>query len=157
MKYDERGLTLTEVLVGLIIGSIVLLSIGVMSSTAIGSYERLRKESEVYADISYGFNLIKYAARNSSTANATNTTLTCGNRTFQTQGNDFVYQDSNGTHPIITGVSTPLDFKIYCSQDAGGNWELDKCSSSSTIFHVTLSGKKDKVAFNLYTDVMRRN
>ena len=142
----ENGFTLTELVVGLFIGAVIILIIGVISSTSIGSYEKLRKEAEVYNDVYYGLNLIKRLVRNTPSNQAMNVTsgkLTIGNFTFMKDNNSFNYTVGTNTNTIIGNV-TGLVF-------------LPVNSTDNRFINITLKGEKDKVSFNLTTEVMRRN
>jgi hypothetical protein len=152
------GFTIVELIVGLVIGTILILIIAAMSNITLGSYERIRKEAQVYQDVFRGFELMKHSCRNLDHAVdpvMVGNTITFGTRRFWINGQDFVYTDPNGDHAIISGVNE-LAFNFFCGQDAAGNW-IVPCIGASTIFHVTLSGVKDTVRFTLSTDITRRN
>jgi hypothetical protein len=153
-----------ELVVGLVIGGIIILTIGVISSVSIGSVERLRTETDVYNDLAWAFNMMARAARNSVTCSADNAegqkALTFGDKTFQVKNGAFVYTVSEADHPIIQGADS-ISFDFGCDKDAGGNWQ--DCSSTSKLFHITLlvqktfPGKQHPDTFDQYLDVMRRN
>jgi prepilin-type N-terminal cleavage/methylation domain-containing protein len=158
MTQRNQGFTLTEVIVGLVIGGVILLTICVISGTAFSSSENLRREAEVYNDVFFGFNLMNYACRNATTiaVDRVNMTLTFGNSTFRTRNNrDFIYSDAGGDHAIISEVNN-LNFSFQCL-DAGGNWSNNNCSNASRIFRIILSGDKNAVVFNFSNDIARRN
>lgn len=158
MRNSEYAFTVVELLTALAILAVIILSVGMISSISIGSHEKMRKEAQVYNDIQFGFNLMKHACRHAQTVQVdlSQNTLTFGDITFKENNADFIYTDTNGNHTIISGVNN-LAFSFFCRKDAYGNWLADSCSNTSTLFHITLSGEKDKAAFDLYTDISRRN
>lgn len=127
---SQKSFTIIELLAVMIIGSILLLSVGVISIIAMRSHENYRRESQVYNDISYGFELIKNRVRRTTFAPDTLTdtppwvgkalvveylyleddgTTTKRTETFgvQQQGcvTDFVYTESSGvTHTISANL-----------------------------------------------------
>ncbi|MDD5729684.1 MAG: hypothetical protein PHN57_00950 [Candidatus Omnitrophica bacterium] len=165
MKNSNRGVSLTELLVTLLVCVILVLMVGAISSISNASYDKANRETGVYNDIYYAFNLMESDGRNAKmvSVNNTNKSLTFDSVTFKKNNNDFVFVDAGGNHPVVSGV-TNLNFNFYCTQDVSGNWVSNSCSSNSGMFHITLSGEKslnvggklDKVVFNLYTDVKRR-
>jgi len=167
IKIKQRGLGLIELLTSIVIASVLILMIGVISNIAFSSYEDLKKEDQVFKDLYFGFDLLIYSLRNASTVSVAGNQLTMvkttGNpnfsRTFKNDAADFKYTDSDGDHIIIQGVDN-LNFDFRCTKDPlnPGEWlSSPPCSSNSSIFHVTLSGEKDKEGFNLSADVARRN
>jgi hypothetical protein len=131
---------------------------------SIGSVEKLRTETDVYNDLTWAFNMMARAARNSTACSIDNTqgqkALTFGDKTFQVKDGNFVYTVLGADHPIIQGADS-ISFDFGCDQDTGGNWQT--CSSTSTLFHITLRvqktfpGRPHPDTFDQYLDVMRRN
>lgn len=152
------GFTLVELIVGLAIGAVIILIIGVISSSGIGSYEKSQKEAEAYNDIFYGFSLIQRNVRQALIVNADDTanTLTADNFVFRKNGSDLIYTDTATTTDILilktdTSLGETLDFTVS--------------PPSGKLFNVTLSGqkvinlgyRKVTVPFNLSTQAMERN
>ena len=152
------GFTLIELVVGLAIGAVIVLIIGVISSSGIGSYEKSRKEAEAYNDIFYGFSLVQRNVRQALIANADDATdtLTADNFVFKKNGSDFIYTDTATNADILilkmdTSLGETLDFSVS--------------PQSGKLFNVTLSGqkvinlgyRKVTVPFNLTTQAMERN
>jgi hypothetical protein len=169
LKTKSQGLSLVELIVTLFVASVLILMVGVLSDIAFTSHEDLRKENQVFKDIYDGFDLLTYSVRNAATVyvDLVNNALTLEdirlldgsltNRTFKKDNADFKYIDSNGEHIIIQGVDS-LNFDFRCNKDVDGNWVSNPpCDSNSRVFHITLSGQKDKEPFNLFTDVTKRN
>jgi prepilin-type N-terminal cleavage/methylation domain-containing protein len=163
-----KAFTLAELLVTMIISAILVLMVGFLSQIAMGSHNQIRKEGDVYTDLFDGFNLLTYSVRNASTVGVANMTkeltlvsnLTSHqyNRTFKNYNNTvFEYIDhlDHDKESIIIGGVSGLNFNFLCDKDASGNWLA--CTPTSRIFHITLTGTKDKEPLNLVTDVTRRN
>lgn len=144
---NNRGFTLTELIVVMVIVIVVLLTIVALSEISNRSYTNLRNETEVYNDIYFGFNLISHYIRNSSkvSVNSTQDELTAGEVIFRKSGANFIYHDNlaNTDHNIITQVNN-----LACSFVPSVNNKL---------ITVTLSGNKGRVSFNLSTDIKLRN
>lgn len=149
MKTMKWGFTLVELLVGLVVGAVLVLIVGVISQVSVGSHERLRREAEVYNDLFYGFNLIKHSVRNGLivSADGANNTLTADN---------FIFRASpgNSSNLIYTKISDNSNYTII-SGVTGLNFDVD--GSNDPLIVLNLSGQKDRVNFNLTTEVMGRN
>ena len=148
---DKRSFTLTELVIGLAAGAIVILTIGVISSVGISSSNKLRKEAEVYNDIRFGFDLIEHSIRKAKAKDVTvdeaNATLKLDGFLFQKDDvkGEFFYTidpDTTTRHVIITGVNG-LQFTPH--------------PPIGKLIQVDLSGSKEGVAFYLSTSAMRRN
>lgn len=167
----NKGFTIIELLVVMIIASIFLLSVGIISIIGIRSYDKYRRESQIYNDISYGFELIKNRVRRTPVAPDTPTggpwvgkALVVGEDTFgvQQQGcfRDFVYTESSGvTHtiagdiiptvnptfdPTINGKEVKVRLVGRVEVSGNGNCALDEPDEKYE-------------SFDLSTDITRRN
>lgn len=145
MIKKTTGFTLTELLVGLVVGGILILMIGVLSNISLGSYEKMRKEAEVYNDLYYCINLMKHSIRAAKTVNAdvNNNILTTDNFVFKKNNTDFICTDTtiHSDNILVRGV-TDLNFTL-------GN-------PSNKLITINLRGKKDKVDFNFSTQIKQR-
>src|SRR5690349_13746798 len=65
-----KGLSIIELLVSLVVSSIIILMVGVLSSIANRSFNKLNKEQSIYSDISHGFRLLQYKVRNAASLTA---------------------------------------------------------------------------------------
>lgn len=150
----KRGYTLTELIIGMLISSILILTIVVMSTTAVSSHHYLSKEAEAYNDLYYGVDMIERSIRRAQdvSVDTTQNILTADNFIFRIDQGDLVYFDtanSNKRNVIINGTgATNLQF-VPSSADP----ESYTAVISDTI---TLSGGKTaNLAVNL--NVTRRN
>ena len=64
---NKKAFTLVEMLISLVVVSILILSIGVISSLGVSSYNQAQKQAFLYEDLSFGFKLIQNRARSSKT------------------------------------------------------------------------------------------
>lgn len=175
MKRKTKAVSMVELLVTLIICAVLVLIISSISNISSSSYEKERRQAEVYNNIYYGFSLMKFKIRNagSITVDNGNKTLTFGSGadavTFKCDTDDFIYQDAAGNHTIVPDV-TNLVFDFRCVKGAGDSWIADSCTNSSNIFHITLSGEhplgigrpqgtgtQGSVKFDLSTEIKKRN
>jgi len=65
MKYinNKKAFSLVEMLVALVVSSIIVLTIGAMSSISLSIHKRTRQEAAVFADITYSLKFIKRQVR----------------------------------------------------------------------------------------------
>ena len=172
MKY-KSGFTLTEFLVSLIIGLVILITVVALSDVSHGSYNKLLRKAELYNDVGFGLSLLTRSIRNAVAVTPDNTANTIRTTnipiitnpfqfdyTFSTAGQDFQYLDNTViptvTHTIFSGENNPT-FDFRCEQDTDGNWIENSCTSSSNLYHITLSGERNNIAFSLSADAKRRN
>lgn len=162
----KNGFTLVELMAGLFVGSIIVLTIGSASSIAIDSFERNRREAEVYNDIYFGFGLVEHAVRNSSSVKVPSSgTLIADHLTFSLREIDdcqqpspldcptckciynFIYTDGSGTRPMLSGASS-LSLNFDPTLDLTGKVKF---------IIITLAGVKDSVSFNFSNSIKQRN
>jgi prepilin-type N-terminal cleavage/methylation domain-containing protein len=144
----HQGFTLSELLIGIVIGAIVILMIFAMGEIASSSYSQLRSKSGVYDDAQYAIDLISGSVRRAAAA-PTIPSAHClkvdANYFYVSGGNSLVYGTVSCTSatnkPIITGV-TGLAFDPV----------LD-----GQLVHIDFGGTKSGVQFALSADAMRRN
>jgi len=129
---SEKGFTLVEMLVALLISSILILMVGVLSQVAFSSHDRIRTKADVYDDVFYGLSRLSFQARKASTITLKTwanppwlpNMLVIDNSAFglyRPAGSlttDFVFvPDINNTanrEPILTGAN-PLTFTFSVS------------------------------------------
>jgi len=149
----NKGFTLVELIIGMLVSSILMLVVGIISIAGHTSYEKLRKESEVYNDAYSGINLIQRSVHRAINLkiveDGADSTITADNFTFRVDGDSLVCDvdiDSDGTVDrtdiIISGVEG-LSFELGGSVD--------------NLVKITLTGTKDKVLFNVSASALRRN
>ena len=165
---NKNGFSLTELLVSIVVASILILTIGVLSSIANGSFNKISSEQQTYNDISYGFKLMQNRVRIASSMSKTTTKpnppwvnseeLVVDNVAFG------LYQASGGTKRDFVYLADKNDETnretIFTVPDANLSWTLtcnpSSCSSPKSITLI-LTGKKDNIPFDMETTVMKRN
>ena len=159
---NKNGFTLTELLVSIIIASVLILTVGVLSSIANSSYNKINNTQQIYNDISYGFKLIQNQVHVSSTLSITavsgswvspRVSVGAGNfgiyrnTTYTPATREFSY-DNGTTREAILSVPDPNNSSSV----------LDLTATQSTnAITVTITGTKNNIPFNMQTTVMKRN
>ena len=156
---NKNGFSLIELIVSIVIASILVLTVGVLSSTANRSYNALNNKQQIYNDLSYAFKLLQYKVRGSTSIAAGNKAspwiagqhfLVGTNNTFglyQTSGTvkDLVY-DVGGVRETIFSVPQPGTIAL--------SFPVAITAASVTI---SVSGVKDNIPFTMKTTIFRRN
>jgi prepilin-type N-terminal cleavage/methylation domain-containing protein len=151
----KRGFTLTEFMVGIVVGAIVILMIAAIAQIATASYTQLRSRSGVYDDAQFAIDLVTDSVRRAVSASTSGSCLRIDDtddsvnnpKNFYVNGNSLLYgtnacgSPTNTDTPIITGVSG-LTFTPTVTVD---------------LVHVVLSGTKSGITFTLSGDAKRRN
>lgn len=148
----KKGFTLTEMIIGMLITSILILTIGVMSSTGVSSYSKLGKQAEAYNDLYFGVDLIERSIRRAHTVSVdtTQNTLTVDSFIFKADNGDLVYIDTanaNKRNVIVSGA-TNLQF-VPTNPSVG----LYKAIINDSI----KLDEKNTIDLNVSVNVMRRN
>ena len=165
---NQKGFSLVEMLVSLIMAAILILTVGVISTIANSSFSRLNKEQQIYNDISYGFKLLQYKVRASSS-------IAEGNRSapwvsgehflvdtgafglYQTNATttDFVY-DNGAQRETIFSVPQPgnitLSFPVAITSQSVTVRLVGKKLATVGSF-----GDRNYVSFDIQTTALRRN
>jgi type II secretory pathway pseudopilin PulG len=158
----KHGFTITELMVGIVVGAIVVLTIVAIGQVATSSYAQLRSRSGANDDAQFAIDLVTDSVRRSerpvvlsgSCLQIDDTNDSVNNpKNFYVNGNSLLYgtnacgSPTNTNTPIITGV-TGLTFTPTVTGD---------------LVHVVLSGTKrdtntnGSVTFSLSGDAKRRN
>ena len=167
---NQKAFSLVELLVCLVIAAVLILTVGAISSIANSSYNKINSQQQIYNDISYGFKLLQFKVRNSTSAIASGNQpspwisgqhfLIGSSDVFglQTSGSDTNLVYDNGNTETILNV--PAAVTTNCSNLT----TMINCINltfpvSMTAQSVTfrISGVKDKVRFDMQTTVLRRN
>jgi len=148
----EKGFTLTELIIGMLIASILILTIGVMSGVGISSYNKLSKQAEAYNDLYFGVDLIERSIRRAHTVSVdtTQNTLTVDSFIFKADNGDLVYIDTanaNKRNVIVSGAT---------------NLQFVPTNPSTNLYKATISDsirldEKNTIDLNVSVNVMRRN
>lgn len=158
MSGHKRGFTSVELIVGLIVGAILVLMIGAISSIGNASFDKAVNESSFYNDAFSGINRIMFLGRKAYEINISNTPdsnwksqiLELDNRAFG------LYQPDGAKIDFVF-----LNDKADLSQrdilvDDADSLTLNLVQSGRMVT-VTLQGQKGKESINLSTSVMMRN
>ena len=180
---NKKGITLVELLVSMIVASILILTVGVLSSTANRSFKKLTSKQQIYNDISYGFKLTQNKVRASSgigkvlKPNGTpwrSDKLVIGISEFGIYRNgtsrDFVFipdLSSETTQEKILSVPDSNDsdsnlvmsINCDCTRASPTTYNCSNSSCTVTPKSVTLvlTGTKDNIPFDMETTILKRN
>jgi len=166
LRMMKKGFTLTEMIIGMLITSILILTIGVMSSTGISSYSKLRKQAEAYNEIYSAVSFIEHSVRGAKNISLADNTLTakglkdpsnliydCTITRVDPDNNlmyNLIYNDTLGhTSTIVNDVA---NLTISPSND----FSNDKLLNATINGTIILDGNKPS-NFSLPFSVMRRN
>ena len=148
---NEKGMTIIELLVVLIITAIMLIGVNAISNIGHQSHRTLLDEASIYNDIAYAFKLLQSRVH-SSKIQSNGTDLITGSEKFGTYthagGRDLVYYPNRYNESInqtIFSVPNPgtLNFSYTINAVAG---DVD----------ITLAGDKGEVPFNITTKIRSR-
>ena len=157
---NKNGTTLVELLVSILIASILILIIGVISEISLGSYNKLKKQGDIFADVTYGLKYMQKKVREATSLSSAvaaspwissqvviNTgrfgidqTTTSGVTT-----KNFAYLPTSGPREVIFSVNNSDTL----------NMSIDSIVTNKSV-KMTISGKKDKIPFNLTTNILKR-
>ena len=158
---NEKGFSLVELLVSIIVAAILILTTGVLSSIANRSYYKFNSEQQIYNDISYGFKLMQNKVRSAASMSKITTKpnppwvngeqLVIGTAAFG------LYQAAGGTKRdfAYSANGTAETEAIFSVPDANLTLTIDSISAKSVT--ITLSGKKDTIPFTIKNTIMRRS
>jgi Tfp pilus assembly protein PilW len=152
----KQGFTITELMVGIVVGAIVVLTIVAIGQVATSSYAQLRNRSSANDDAQFAIDLVTDSVRRSerpavlsgSCLQVDDTNDLVNNpKNFYANGNSLLYgtnacgNPTNTETPIITGV-----MGLAFTPNVTGQ-----------LVHVVLSGTKSGITFTLSGDAKRRN
>ena len=169
MKTCSKGITLVELLVGLMVAAIVILTIGAIGTIAGKSYNDLRNKSGVYNDSMFALELIRENVRQAQTivlisgrfSRLMLKTAMCTNINYYIQrdpaGFRLVYDSVCGSTvhaatPIITGVQG----LVFNLTPVTSSFVVQGVSFNRYMLRVNLSGTNAGVTFNYTINVLRR-
>ena len=162
----RKGFSLVELLIGIVIGAILVLTIGVLSSVSLGSYNRFSKESEVYNDIYYGFKLIQNRIHANKVSIVTNPGAPWKSDKIVITGTTerFGLYQPTGSNSIELirfpdATETLNNREIIFSIPINSQWANPTLTvtPSGNTFAINLQGTKDNLPFNLSTTILMRN
>ena len=158
---NDKAFTMVEMLVALIIALILILAMGVISSTGLSSNRKQRVALDTYSDIHYGFKLMENKIRSAtSTVSWASNQLTMSNvdNSGVTYTSIFKVQANGANKDLVylsDYVNNALDKSevIYAGTDASLVMTVNVVGSKITVH---LSGTKEKFKFNLADTITRR-
>ncbi len=148
---SEKGVTIIELLVVLIVGAIMLIGVNAISNIGHRSFGTVQSEETIFNDISYVFKLIQNRVHGSK-IQSDGTGLIAGNEKFgiyvHSGGRDLMYYPNRFNESINQAIfSVPsagmLNFAYDVNADAGD-------------VEITLTGEKNDVPFNMSTSIRSR-
>ena len=161
---NKNGFSLVELLISIVIASILILTVGVLSSIANSSFNKINNVQLIYNDISYGFKLLQNKVRTSPTISVTavsgswvspRVTVDAGNfgiyrnTTNNPPTREFSY-DNGITREVILSVSDPNNSSTILDLTA----TLSATLKATT---VTITGIKNNIPFDIQTTIWKRN
>ena len=155
---NNNGFSLVELLVSIIIASILVLTVGVLSSVANSSFNRLNSEQQIYNDLSYGFKLLQYKVRGSSSiATGNRASPWISGKHFLIDGGAFgLYQSSSTETDLVYDNGTQIEKILLVPQPGSVNLSFPVAITSQAVT-VRVSGAKNNVSFDMQTTIARRN
>ena len=165
---NQKGFSLVEMLVSLIMAAILILTVGVISTIANSSFSRLNKEQQIYNDISYGFKLLQYKVRASSSIAAGNRSApwVSGQHFLVDNGAFGLYQTSAATTDFVydNGVQRETIFSVPQPGTVTLSCPVPVASQSVTVHLVGKKlvtvgsfGEMNYISFDMQTTALRRN
>jgi prepilin-type N-terminal cleavage/methylation domain-containing protein len=159
---NQKGFSLVELLVGILVAAIVVLAIGAIGTIAFQSYNGMRNNIGVYNDSQFALQLIREGVRESTTipgavpgslnlntAGMESINGGCTTLHFYIQGGtDLVYDHACGGSPLIMGDPIIKDVSEL---------EFTPTLESGQLVKVILKGKKNGQTFNYLIYVTGRN
>jgi len=166
-----KGFTLTEFLVAVIIGAIILLSVTTLSGISQNSYEHIRQESGTYGEILSGLELMKNEVRKTNGGVAIeNWDSTWKSQVLVVGSSAFGVHQSNSTAPksfvyLKDKTNPTAQDVIFSLTSANMTNEALSLNFSQTSTLVTarvqgrkyIPGKEQCEPFDLQTSVSQRN
>jgi prepilin-type N-terminal cleavage/methylation domain-containing protein len=158
---NQRGLTLVEMLVTLVIAAIMMLSIGVLSGMSNRSYARQREEAAVYTDVSYGFKLLQNRVHEGGSLQVLSQSGQWqGNRLMISSHQVFgIYQASGSTTKefvYLPDSTNENNREIILSVPAPGSLNVNVSVTGGAV-NLQVYGTKGKTPFDFSTVVVRRS
>ena len=155
---NKNGTSLVELLVGILVSSILILTIGVLSETANRSYNKLYIQQQIYNDISYGLKMLQNKVRIGGTLVAGNKSApwVSGQHFLIGSGAFGLYQTSGTVKDLVydNGVTRETLFSVPQPGTITLAFPVTLTSKSVTI---QISGTKNNIPFDILATATRRN
>lgn len=159
MRSNKKGFTSIELIVGLVIGAILVLMIGTISSIGTASFDRAMKESSTYNDLFSGLNLMKFVVRK---AHTTDVALPFSGSPWSSEddilivdNSAFGKEDATKSLVYVKDIGSPDQKNIILANADSLSLSFNKTDSLIT---VSISGAKGRESFNIpYYYIMKRN
>ena len=158
---------MTELLVSILIASVLILTIGVMTTVANNSFKKANFRQSVYNDLSFGFKLLQAKVRvaNSiATGNKPAPWISGQHFLINTNATFGLCQYSFSTDQCQSGGSeTALVYTDGANQEtilrvpAPGTITVSFPALTTTAVTISVSGAKNGVSFSMQTTATRRN
>ena len=165
----KNGFSLIELQVSILIASILVLTIGAISSISLKRYRNLQAEAKIYSDISYGFKLIRNRVRTSSSLSLLNA---AGNwkserlvirKEAETMAFGIYQSDEDGApleFVFLQDASNENDREVIFTakpSELSLIWSCDTANClTAKYLTVTLNGEFENQPFNIASTVSRR-
>lgn len=148
---SEKGITIIELLVVLIVGAVMLIGVNAISSIGNRSHRKLMEEGTIYNDISYVFKLLQSRVHRSK-IQSDGAELVTGNEKFgvyvHSGGRDLLYYPNR--------LNTSINQVLFSVPDPGTlNFAYDINETAGDV-DITLTGERNEVSFNMTTKIRSR-
>ena len=160
---NNRGFTIVELLVSMIVSGILILTIVYISSISRNSYQKVLDEAAVFDDITYGFKLMQNRVHQTSGVTIESATGSWASQKLVVENGDvdnvFGLYDSGNTIDFVY-----LDNKDYESQrEVLFSIPIPSTETPNLTFSQNgkaltahFTGTKNKIKFDLTTTIQRR-
>ncbi len=160
INHNQRGFTLVELLSGLVIGLIVILTLGIISTISQRSYQKILRESNLYSDVAYGFKMMQNRVRTaSSTSISTPGGVWQGDRlNISGQAFGICQADASATQNFVymsTADANCTNPEVILSVASTDTLGLTFATAGTSIT-ARISGSKSNMPFDMSTTIDRR-
>ena len=159
--HNNKGTTLVELLVGIIIASLIVLTVGAIAELGKTTRSQLRAESMIYNDIAYGFKLMQSRMHkvNSEPERESASTPWTGGERIEIGNEIFgIYDDAGGMQSFVyVPDKTDLSTRQVIFQLPDNSFTMDvEPNDPVNQVEITLSGVSNGQPFNMKTTITGR-
>ena len=181
---NKQGITLVELLVGLVIGAVVVLIVGSISKMALTSNSHIQEDAALFNDMAYGFKMIRKYGREATTiataswsaptggvgvsakivitnTNATPTTVAFG--LFEPTGGTnrqlvFMPTNTESNFQILANLpDKDIDWTLTCGGGGGNTGSACGINANISYLNIALVRSNSRINLdNLSTNIMKR-
>ncbi len=156
---NTHGHSLIEFLLAIMIASILILTIGTLSTIGNSSYKKLNSQQQIYNDLSYAFKLLQNKVRVAKTLTLTNQPSPwISGKHFLIDAAIFgLYQTNASTVDLVYDNGVQRQTILSVPQPGTITLTFPSPGVTSNSVKIEISGTKDNINFVEGTTVRRRN